>query len=59
MDAISSKGSLAIIVSRTRIKSTISRQGTHPLTLWNGVAQVLILQLVPLALLVLARARLL
>ena len=59
MDAISSEGDLTIIVSRARIKSTISRQGTHPLTLRNGVAQVLVLQLVPLALVVLARARLL
>jgi hypothetical protein len=59
MDAISSEGDLTIIISRTRIKSTISRQWTHYLTLWNGVAQVLVLKLISLALVVLARARLL
>jgi hypothetical protein len=59
MDAISSEGDLTIIISRTRIKSTISRQWTHSLTLWNGVAQVLVLKLISLALVVLARARLL
>jgi hypothetical protein len=59
MDAIFSKGDLAIIITRARIKSTISRQRTHPLALWNGVAQVLVLQLIPLALVILAWARLL
>ena len=59
MNAISSEGDLTIIVSRARIKSTISRQGTHPLALRNGVAQVLVLQLISLALVVLARSRLL
>jgi hypothetical protein len=59
MDAIFSKGDLAIIITRARIKSTISRQWTHPLALWDGVAQVLVLHLIPLALVILAGARLL
>lgn len=59
MDAISSEGGLTIIITRARIESTISREGTHPLALWNGVAQLLVFQLISFALVILAWSRLL